>query len=579
MAEDSRKHRSIEDLTRFVRGAPGWKFYIVPLIVIMGIDYLLIHSLRDVLIGIFLSFVFVLLFDWVFIRIGKFVFPMRRIAYLDFVSFGVWTIIFWIVHILNLFRGTEEQVFFSIAFVSFFRLLIFYVYYSEKISYLLPPSLNDTYAGILSFAYLYGGYPLIIPFILASLASAIIAVVFTKIVLSSFSRDYGVSATKLLQFFLNFKTVGDKDEVGKEFFERIYRKEVTVPVKVIDIRRADRPLVTLVFPYVHPGPFGRLGCSDLPIRLQDRLPDLGREMMVFHTTTTHSNNCQGDEDIDRLASGIKAAIEQVQYVETMSRFRKLNAGKYSIALLRFGNFGFGSIIPEREPFDDVELGEGMRIMESIKTHGATDFALIDAQNNFTKGAKELRECDDLIKPFTREFARSIPNSPAMIGFSSLRTQFPGLAGMGIQTLAFRTGDRVDAIVLTDSNNITTETIEIVREKSRHIVSNVEIYTTDNHIVNASTLDVFPLGIKGDVDIISELIVGTIKSAVRDVSDSKVGMGSADVRVKMGEENSYHKLTENVLSTVRKAKYAIAGTLPMALIISYLIFLVPFYSIV
>ncbi|MCL5679558.1 MAG: hypothetical protein M1301_04985, partial [Candidatus Thermoplasmatota archaeon] len=66
MAEDSRKHRSIEDLTRFVRGAPGWKFYIVPLTVIMGIDYLLIHSLRDVLIGIFLSFVFVLLFDWVF---------------------------------------------------------------------------------------------------------------------------------------------------------------------------------------------------------------------------------------------------------------------------------------------------------------------------------------------------------------------------------------------------------------------------------------------------------------------------------------------------------------------------------
>ena len=141
------------------------------------------------------------------------------------------------------------------------------------------------------------------------------------------------------------------------------------------------------------------------------------------------------------------------------------------------------------------------------------------------------------------------------------------------------GDRIDAIVLTDSNNITTETIEMVREKSRHIVSNVEIYTTDNHIVNASTLDVFPLGIKGDVDIISELIVGTIKNAVRDVSDSKVGMGSADVRIKMGEENSYHKLTENVLSTVRKAKYAIAGTLPMALIISYLIFLVPFASIV
>ncbi|QRF74548.1 putative membrane protein [Thermoplasmatales archaeon] len=575
MSDNSAKHRSIEDLTRFVRGAPGWKFYIVPLIFIMGIDYLLIRSLRDVLIGIFLSFVFVLVFDRIFILLGKFVFPMRRIAYLDFVSFGIWTIIFWIVHFLNLLVGTESQVFFSIAFVSFFRLLIFYVYYSEKVTSLLLPSLNYTYAGIVSFAYIYGGYPLIIPFLLASLASALIAVVFTKIVLSKFSKDYGVSATKLLQFFLNFRSVGDTDQVGKEFFERIYRKEQVVPVKVIDILSGEKSKVTMVFPYVHPGPFGRLGCSDLPIRLQEKLPDIGRELMVFHTTTTHSNNCQGEDDIERLAEGIKKALSKIQYVDTMSRFRKLNAGKYSIGMIRIGDFGFGSIIPEREPFDDVELGEGMRVMESIKTHGARDFALIDAQNNFTKGAKELRDCDDLIKPFTREFGRNIPNSPAMIGFSSLKTGFPGLAGMGIQTLAFRTGERLDAIVLTDSNNITSSTIEKVRKKSANIVSNVEIYTTDNHIVNASTLDVFPLGIKGDIDLISELIVGTIKEAVKDVNEVKVGMGSANVMVKMGEENSYHKLTENVLSTVRKAKYAIAGTLPMALVISYLIFLVPF----
>ena len=54
------------------------------------------------------------------------------------------------------------------------------------------------------------------------------------------------------------------------------------------------------------------------IRKEENTVDL--RSMTNSTTTTHSNNCQGDEDIDRLASGIKAALERAQYVETMSRF-------------------------------------------------------------------------------------------------------------------------------------------------------------------------------------------------------------------------------------------------------------------
>lgn len=542
------------------------------------IDYILVRSIRDVVIGFIVSFCLVIIFDSIFIRIGKFHFPLRRIVYLDFISYGLWTVIFWICHLLNAFGNMEAQVFFAVSFVSFFRVLIFEVYYSEKLSRLLPPSLNYTYASIITFVYLLGGYPLIVPFVLASAISAVIAILFARSVLSGFASDYGVSPTKLLQFFLNFRSMGDTDQIGKEFFDRMYRKEQVVPVKVIDIRNPDGPVVTLVFPYVHPGPFGRLGCSDLPVRLQDRLSDTGRELMVFHTSTTHANNCQGESDVDNIASGVREALGKMNYTNVMSRFRKLNAGRYSITLMRFGNFGFGSVVPDLEPFDDIELGEGMRIMKAIRDQGASDFALVDAQNNFTKGANELRDCSDLIKPFSREYARSATTSPARVGFSSLKASFPGLAKMGIQTLVFNSGDRNDAVVLTDSNNVKREVIDLVRKKAAHIVSNVEIFTTDNHIVNASTLDVFPLGMDGDLDIISDLIVGTIREALKKTSNVEIGMSSVDVRVKMGEENSYHKLTASVLSTVRKAKRAIALTIPLALIISFLLFLIPFSSL-
>ncbi|MEM0155059.1 MAG: DUF2070 family protein [Thermoplasmataceae archaeon] len=568
----------MEDLSRFVRGAPGWKFYIVPIFILAVVDYVLVGSILEVAIGFILSFILVIIFDSIFIKIGKFHFPLRRIVYLDFISYGLWTVIFWISHLLDAFGSVEAQLFFAVSFVSFFRVLIFEVYYTEKISYLLPPSLNYTYAAIITFGYLFGGYSLIIPFVLSSVISALIAILFARSVLSDFATDYGVSPMKLLQFFLNFRSMGDSDQVGKEFFDRIYKKEQIVPVKVIDIRNSHGPLVSLIFPYVHPGPFGRLGCSDLPIRLQDKLSDMGRELMVFHTSTTHANNCQGENDIDNIASGIREALRKMKYTKVMSRFRKLNAGRYSITLMRFGNFGFGGVVPDLEPFDDIELGEGMRVMEAIKAHGASEFALVDAQNNFTKGANELRDCSDLIKPFTREFVRSNPNLPAKVGFASLKATFPGLAKMGIQTLAINSGERNDAIVLTDSNNVTREVIDMVRKKSAHIVSNVEIYTTDNHIVNASTLDVFPLGMDGDLDIISDLIVGTIRDAVRNTGNVELGMASVDVGVKMGEENSYHKLTASVLSTVKKAKRAIAFTLPLALIISFLLFLIPFSSL-
>ena len=147
----------------------------------------------------------------------------------------------------------------------------------------------------------------------------------------------------------------------------MYRSKRNVPVKVIDIKRQDGTRkAIIVFPYIHPGPFGTLGSSDLPARLQSRLNDLNSDLMVFHTTTTNSNNCAGESDIDSISDAVRRSLDHMDYVNTMSKFKKLTVGKLAIGIMKFGDFGIGSIIPEKMSFDDVSLKEGMKLIHSVE---------------------------------------------------------------------------------------------------------------------------------------------------------------------------------------------------------------------
>ncbi|HLH86302.1 MAG TPA: DUF2070 family protein, partial [Thermoplasmataceae archaeon] len=128
-----------------------------------------------------------------------------------------------------------------------------------------------------------------------------------------------------------------------------------------------------------------------------------------------------------------------------------------------------------------------------------------------------------------------------------------------------------AIVLTDSNNITTEVMARSREALSQMLSNLEIYTTDNHVVNASNLDVNPLGSSGDVDHIVSMIVRCVEMAIKSAVPVKIGMGETYVRVRMGEENAYQRLIESVFNSLKVAKYTIMITIPSSVIASIMVF--------
>jgi putative membrane protein len=153
--------------------------------------------------------------------------------------------------------------------------------------------------------------------------------------------------------------------------------------------------------------------------------------------------------------------------------------------------------------------------------------------------------------------------------------------MGIQCLVFDYGNEKDGIILTDSNNISRDLMERVRTLLSGELRNIGIYTTDNHVVNAGSLDMNPLGESGDIDAIAEAIRDTVRSASENIEDVSAVYGSRKVNVRMGSEESYQTLMDTVFTSLSKAKVYAAIAIGLTFIIPFImsvtgiIFRIPF----
>ncbi len=569
--EENHKSRTFGELSRFIYRSPHWRNLTIPILAIFIIDYFLLRDAFVVGVGIAGSFLLVLLFDWVFVKTARFVFPFRRIFFLNFLSLIIWSVFFWIIYFIR-FTSIENLLMISLSSVSLVRVIILYGYYSENSSRTIFPSLNFTYAGIIAFFLVYGNPYTILPFLLSSLVYVTAGAIFVKRSTRKFIDEFGESPTEMIKFFLNYKSVENSERIGQKFFEKIYRHSRKVPVKMMDVvSSGGKRKALMVFPYIHPGPFGRIGSSDLPERLRTRLPEVGADLMVFHTTTTNSNNCRGDQDIDSIAEGIRKGMGKLTYSDTMSRFKKITVGKYVVGMQKIGEFGFSALIPEKTPFDDVSLSEGLKVIDSLTKSTLKDLVLIDAQNHFTDGVRELGECTTFIPAFEREFSRMQSRFPARMGYARVTPKMEGLATMGVQVMVLNAGDTYQAIALTDSNNVTTEVIEKAREKTSSMVNGLEIYTTDNHVVNAGSLDMNPLGARCDVDELTNQIAVAVEKAKADVEDVRIGIASETVKVNMGDENTFQNLIDLVFSSLKTAKYTIMVAIPASIALSIFIF--------
>lgn len=572
------------DLSRFLRRAPKFRTYAIPTVLFLAADFMIISG--DLAFRLFFTalafgvpLIVVILLDKALVRTAGFHFPTRRINYLNFLSFFFAQIYFLLLRLISPgFLTLPYDVMLAFSTTALLRSMVFYTYFSDRYRNIALPSLGYSAASMVGLSVISMNHLAFLLFALITLVFSVGGYLFAHLSVSSFTNEFGQSPITILNFFLNSRGGQNRENDARTFFQKIYDRRNDVPVQVVDIvTKGGKRKVAMVFPYIHPGPFGNIGTSNIPYKLQSRLAGLDSDLMVFHTTTTNSNNSATEEDIDRIAEAVRTAIGKVSYTDTVSPFRKFNVGNYVVGLLKFGNFGLAAMIPEKERFDDVSLSEGLRLISEMKATGAADFIAVDAQTYFMQGAPSLSSCDNIIEALKKEFPVLASHSTPKIGYASVKVEANAIGPLGVQCLVIETDSLTQALVLTDSNNITGDLINLAKERGKSLVDEIEFFTTDNHYINAGTLDMNPLGQRDDPGLIADAIAECIEKAAADVEECRLGMATSHATVSMGEESTFKRLLDSVHSAIRRARYMIVAIIGSCLFttisLSYLLYYV------
>lgn len=572
--------RTFADLNKYVKlSFPVWESSLI-IGVLFLIELMISRSLIMATFLIFIPAIITVSLDQYLSMLYRSRLNLRKNVFLFSITMVIFFIIYTIFNLVAPFLKLQN-IAIAISFISFFRFMVFYVYLSEN------DSVNYISANMFALSFIplflvHSDYTIIIEAIAYSLISSYLSLVFVRKSTKTFRDEFQQEPRDLIKFFLYSSTSRKYYESGDRFFKRIYNIEREVSVDMIRFEDSTgKNKVALIFPYVHPGPFGTIGSSNLPERLTRYTSALSEDLMVFHTATTNNNNCAGEDEIRTIGEAITSMWGGDGRTQEMSRLLSLKSNGIRIDAISFDGRAIIALNPDRVDFDDILYTEGQKVVDYLMDSNGIYASVVDAQNNFVRGSREITDISPFLHGISKITSRLKSRYPCRVGYYRKQFSSKALGPMGIQCLVFDYGNEKDGIILTDSNNISRDLMERVRTLLSGELRNIGIYTTDNHVVNAGSLDMNPLGESGDIDAIAEAIRDTVRSASENIEDVSAVYGSRKVNVRMGSEESYQTLMDTVFTSLSKAKVYAAIAIGLTFIIPFImsvtgiIFRIPF----
>ena len=415
-----------------------------------------------------------------------------------------------------------------------------------------PASVSQTLFGFTGFYFIFHNPETILWFLFTAVffVSAVILVETAKIPMK---KSFGFNGLELLKYALAHLTDGSLEL--EQFFE-VNGEETDAEVGVISFRNKKGAIkAAVVVPGIHPGPFGRLGGSNLPSKIMEKFD---YPVFVLHSASTHDLNPVNSEQCRKIAEAVRFCVKEADYVSGGSRFIK-KSSKSEIFTQFFGNSLLIMHSPLK-PTDDVDDETGKTT--GLKTGGNAFF--VDAHNCLEKGAKSVvfgslvsKDIICLAENAVSSAKENMVNS-MKIGVSSKKVLSDDVGETGVMVLVAEANSQRTAYVLWDGNNMLKGVREDIAEKLRDIVEHSVILTTDNHSVNI-TMDGFnPVGssIKNPSIISRELV----KEALNNLEDVSIGAFKKKIRIKVAGRGNTEKLTTTVNATMRILKYAAPASL-------------------
>jgi len=552
------------------RKMPSFPFtFITSTIFILFFSYIISLDFIKAIFLFLLPYVLITFVDYGMTALTHTYFPLRRISSLNVLVFFFSLLLFIIFRIFFPFFLSFFLAFSSLVYL---RHIIYAVFMHDK------KPLNLTMGVLYNFIYIiiallyFREY--LYPYLISTFLYWFAAHLTLRFSVSKFVKEFGENPLWFLSSFVNYMSKNKREEVHElnGFFKNIYSQR-EVPITLLGFHRSDGSLKAMfVFPYIHPGPFGSVGGSDIPNKLE-KYTGLNN-LLVFHTTTTHDDNIATEEDVKKIANIIKKYSGRGKY-DRFSDFKRFHVGNIEVATQIFGNYALIFLIPSKRFFDDVDFRAGMTIRRKLLNF-FEDAAVVDAHNNFDENALPLTLSAHEINIIKKKLKELKADEPIKMGFASSRIQGKSIGPGGIRTVVFEYGDRRIAYILLDGNNIKKGLRERIRTEALKIVDEAEIFSTDNHIVNYNFLDLNPIGDKDSWDLLIGKIISTLKKAVENIEEVKVEALTEFVMLNMASRGQLHKLTEITRLSVGRAKIIAPLSLSLSFILSLIVFILFFY---
>jgi putative membrane protein len=403
----------------------------------------------------------------------------------------------------------------------------------------------------------------------------------TQIATLPMKKAFGVNGLAMVRYSLDHITEGGEEGAKEvEDFFKSFSEKMDVHVGLVAFKKGEKLKSIMIVPSVHPGPFGMLGGSDLPLKLSESLGDRCKNVLVPHGSATHDLNLSSSEDKKKIAEMVKEILGKVEYSNQASKFIRLSDSMDVCAQI-FGNGVLLIHTSSPNPTDDVDYGTGSAARDKVNTSTGRQTLLIDAHNCAKRGvgciyfgSKKSYELIDLSEKAANKAEENIKEG-IKVGYTQ-KTGYEtekGIGSGGIQVLVTKTNGQKAAYILFDGNNMVMGLRDEILDAVNDLVDEAEVLTTDNHVVNATIGGFNPVGLRMKKEGIIKDVTALVETASNNLEEVEVGMitGLANNICVFGHEN-VARLSSTVNSTIAILRITTLISLLFAVVASAVLFL-------
>lgn len=272
----------------------------------------------------------------------------------------------------------------------------------------------------------------------------------------------------------------------------VYSEKIKLPISVISIKAQDKTKALVLSSFIHPGPFGRLGSSDMPANLIKAFSQkTGAHVFFTKGAGTHDTNLVSSKDISQVRDAYSLLLNRLEYTNKATEFKRIGETP-SIFSIGFGASTLAISTFSPMTTEDIEIGVGFTILSEMKQHTKNPI-FIESHNSFEEPISPIYSGSEDALNLISEISlmtKTISEQPSYkIKAGAAKTCIglginEGMGSEGIGMLLFEINKTRYALVFADSNNIAKGIREKIIERLKQKgITDAEIISSDTHSVN------------------------------------------------------------------------------------------------